>query len=114
VPRRAYTQALPGIPTIRLFEALACAIPLVCAPWDDVDGLFDAGRDYLVARDRTEAVELLKRVLDDRLLAASLAANGRRTILERHTCAHRVDELLGILRELEEPVEPRVREQTVP
>ena len=25
----------PGIPTIRVFEALACGIPLVCAPWDD-------------------------------------------------------------------------------
>jgi spore maturation protein CgeB len=35
IPRRPYTRALPGIPTIRPFEALACAIPLVSAPWDD-------------------------------------------------------------------------------
>lgn len=43
VPRRPYTQALPGIPTIRLFEALACGIPLIGAPWDDVEGLFTPG-----------------------------------------------------------------------
>ncbi len=29
VPRRFYVDALPGIPTIRVFEALACGIPLV-------------------------------------------------------------------------------------
>ena len=50
VPRRPYVQALPGIPTIRVFEALACGIPLVCSPWDDAEGLFTPGQDYLVAR----------------------------------------------------------------
>ena len=44
VPRRPYVEALPGIPTIRAFEALACGIPLVCAPWDDAEGLFTPGR----------------------------------------------------------------------
>jgi len=29
IPRRPYAAALPGIPTIRPFEALACGIPLV-------------------------------------------------------------------------------------
>ena len=38
VPRRPYVEALPGIPTIRVFEALACGIPLVCAPWHDDEG----------------------------------------------------------------------------
>ena len=51
VPRRFYVETLPGIPTIRVFEALACGIPLVCAPWDDAEGLFRPGQDYLVARD---------------------------------------------------------------
>ncbi len=32
IPRRPYVAALPGIPTIRVFEALACGIPLICAP----------------------------------------------------------------------------------
>ncbi|HKG44976.1 MAG TPA: glycosyltransferase [Gaiellaceae bacterium] len=101
VPRRPYARALPGIPTIRPFEALACAMPLVSAPWNDAEGLFAAGRDYLVARDGAEMRGQLERLLRDRGLSATLAANGRRTILGRHTCGHRVDELLAILRELE-------------
>ncbi len=51
VPRRPYATALPGIPTIRVFEALACGIPLVCAPWRDTEHLFSPGDDFLVARD---------------------------------------------------------------
>jgi spore maturation protein CgeB len=99
VPRRPYVEALPGIPTIRPFEALACGIPLVSAPWDDCEGLFRPG-DYLVARDGSEAEQRVRDVLRDPELARELARNGRRTILARHTCAHRVEELLGVLAEL--------------
>jgi spore maturation protein CgeB len=103
VPRRPYVRALPGIPTIRVFEALACGIPLVCAPWDDCEGLFEPGADYLVAPDGDAMRRRLRDVLHDRQLAAELARHGRRTILARHTCAHRVDELLAIHAELVPP-----------
>ena len=97
VPRRYYARQLPGIPTIRMFEALACGMPLVTAPWQDVEGLFRPGRDYLVAESGERMAALLRQVLDDRDLAASLARCGRETVLSRHTCAHRVAELLAIL-----------------
>ncbi|MDB4969000.1 MAG: hypothetical protein JWN44_4689 [Myxococcales bacterium] len=109
VPRRHYVTALPGIPTIRPFEALACAIPLVSAPWDDVERLFTPGEDYLVARDGAEMKRHLRAILADGAYAASLAAHGRRTILMRHTCAHRADELLAIARELGVEVAPSLR-----
>jgi spore maturation protein CgeB len=97
VPRRPYVQNLPGIPTIRVFEALACGIPLVSAPWSDAENLFRPGRDYLVARDGQEMVAYLRAVLSDRELAKSLATSGLETIRARHTCRHRVDELMEIL-----------------
>jgi spore maturation protein CgeB len=100
VPRRPYVEALPGIPTIRVFEALACGIPLVSAPWRDVEELFAPGRDFLVAADGAAMRRHLDAVLHDAALAGELAEHGRATILARHTCAHRVDELLAIHREL--------------
>jgi len=100
VPRRFYREQLPGIPTIRIFEALACRIPLVTAPWEDSEGLFAPGRDYLVARDGAQMRQHLRRLLDDPAFAAELAERGYRAVLRRHTCAHRVQELLGICREL--------------
>jgi spore maturation protein CgeB len=100
VPRRPYASALPGIPTIRVFEALACGIPLVSAPWSDDEGLFNPGEDYLVANDGAEMTQHVRSLLHDRSLANSLAAHGLATIRRRHTCAHRVDELMDINRQL--------------
>jgi spore maturation protein CgeB len=45
----------------------------------------------------------LRAVLHEPGLAKALAQHGRRTILARHTCAHRVDELLGIYAEIAPP-----------
>jgi spore maturation protein CgeB len=103
VPRRPYVEALPGIPTIRPFEALACGIPLVSAPWDDAEGLFTAGRDYLVARTGAEMKQQLRQVLEEPALSRELVANGLRTVLGRHTCAHRVNALLDLHAELQAP-----------
>jgi len=100
VPRRPYVEALPGIPTIRPFEALACGIPLVCSPWDDAEHLFTPGKDYLVARDGEEMKRHLRTVMNEPQVARELAERGRRTILARHTCGHRVDELMAVLGEL--------------
>jgi spore maturation protein CgeB len=100
IPRRYYADVLPGIPTIRVFEALACGIPLICAPWRDVEGLFSPGADYLVARDGAEMTAHMTTLAAEPGLRRELAARGRRTILARHTCEHRVDELMEICREL--------------
>jgi spore maturation protein CgeB len=98
VPRLPYTDDLPGIPTIRPFEALACGIPLVSAPWRDTENLFRAGRDFLMARNGLEMQRYLRNVLNDPDLAQSLSESGLETIRARHTCSHRVDELLAIYR----------------
>ncbi|MFB2606759.1 glycosyltransferase, partial [Rhizobium phaseoli] len=97
IPRRPYVEHLPGIPTIRVFEALACGIPLISAPWANVEHLFTPARDYLPVGNGEEMKKSLRAVLFDTDLAASLAAAGLATIKARHTCRHRVDELLEIL-----------------
>jgi spore maturation protein CgeB len=100
IPRRPYVSSLPGIPTIRVFEALACGIPLICAPWEDCEGLFNPGTDFLIARDGTDMKRCMTALLSDKGLGCELASSGRRAILNRHTCSHRVDELMEIYRGL--------------
>ncbi len=100
VPRGPYVAELPGIPTIRPFEAMACGIPLVSAPWDDVEGLFRPG-DYLTASTGAEMRRKLDLLVRDPEARAEIAGRGRETILARHTCRHRVDELLAALRGLD-------------
>jgi spore maturation protein CgeB len=100
VPRRFYVDALPGIPTIRVFEALACGIPLISAPWRDSEGLFRPGEDFLVARTGAEMEAYMRALAADRDLAASLVASGLETIRARHSCARRAEELIGFLARL--------------
>jgi hypothetical protein len=42
-------------------------------------------------------------LLSDCRLAGALSAHGRETILQRHTCGHRVDELLDIYHRIDSP-----------
>jgi spore maturation protein CgeB len=100
IPREYYVTHLPGVPTIRVFEALACGIPLICAPWEDTEGLFRPGKDFLIAENQQQMTDLLKAVLGQKDLASSLAKSGLETILQRHTCRHRAEELIGIYRQI--------------
>jgi spore maturation protein CgeB len=101
IPRRPYVSALPGIPTIRPFEALACGIPIVSAPWRDTDGLFRAGEDLLFAANGEEMANKLDLLLTQPSLAEAIARNGLETIRYNHTCGRRVDELFNILATLD-------------
>jgi spore maturation protein CgeB len=100
VPRRPYVEALPGIPTIRVFEALACGIPLVSCWWDDAEGLFAEGEDFLMVRTPDEMRTALRGLLAEPDRATALADHGRATVLARHTCTHRVNELLSVYEEV--------------
>jgi spore maturation protein CgeB len=108
VPRRPYARWLHGIPTIRPFEAMACGIPLVCGPWIDSEQLFSPGLDFLFADDGEQMTAHLARILEDTQFSDSLASSGLRTIRDRHSCRHRVDELLSIYNQLVER-RPRIR-----
>lgn len=96
VPRRFYVEALPGIPTIRVFEALGIGIPPVSAPWCDSEGLFTPGRDFLVAPDGPAMERHLRDLARDPGLRAELVEHGLRTIRARHACTHRAAELLAV------------------
>ena len=100
IPRRPYVKELPGIPTIRPFEALACGVPLICSPWHDTEHLFTPGSDFLIAHNGDEMKQLIYKVLNEPVFAEELAINGLATIKQTHTCGHRVDELLAIYAEL--------------
>ncbi len=99
VPRGPYARALPGIPTIRMFEAMACGIPIISAPWDDVEAMFPPS-SYLRAGNQTEMKDAMLALLSDRDFARCMTETGLRVIRERHTCRHRALELLCIVDEI--------------
>jgi spore maturation protein CgeB len=99
IPRRQYSTAMTGIPTIRVFEALACGIPLVAAPWSDSEHLFREG-DFCMVNDGDEMQAAIATLLADSNAATAQAQQGLETVRALHTCRHRAEELTSICEEL--------------
>jgi spore maturation protein CgeB len=98
IPRQQYATAMKGIPTIRVFEALACGIPLISAPWQDDECLFREG-DFLTVRNGAEMRRAMEYLLSDPEAAKAQALRGLETVLTHHTCRHRAQQLSTILEE---------------
>ena len=99
IPRRQYVEAMRGIPTIRVFEALSCAIPLLSAPWEDAEKLFKPG-DIRFVRSGPEMRAAIRHWMEDEGAAQEFALSGQDTVLDRHTCRHRAEQLSTILEDL--------------
>lgn len=99
IPRRHYAAAMLGIPTIRVFEALACGIPLISAPWQDTEHLFRPG-DLRFVANGAEMKSAIRDSLEDPAAAQAQAYRGRETVLAHHTCHHRALQLTSIFEEL--------------
>lgn len=99
VPRQQYSGAMKGIPTIRVFEALASGIPLVSAPWQDSEALFESG-DIAFVSNGEEMKDRIEYLLSHPQAAKEQAVRGLNTVLSRHTCTHRAAQLAGICEEV--------------
>jgi spore maturation protein CgeB len=99
IPRQQYLLAMTGIPTIRVFEALACGIPLISAPWEDTEELFREG-DFIFVKNGDEMKRAMEKLLNHESAANAQALRGLETILSRHTCRHRAEELTSICEEV--------------
>lgn len=104
LPRSPYANELAGIPTIRVFEALACGATLLCSPWQDSENLFRAGEDFLCLPDGHAMQVEITRLLNDDFARRQIGQSGLQTILHRHTTVHRAEQLTQIISELKKTV----------
>ncbi len=82
-------------PSVRLFEAAACATPIISDAWDGIDTILAPGRDVLIAPDHLAVLAALTGMSEgDR---RAMGASGQRRVLACHTAAHRAAELEGYL-----------------
>lgn len=83
-------------PSVRLFEAAACGVPVISDDWPGLETFFRPGREILVARDTDEVLAYLAEVPEDERRA--LAERGRERVLREHTSDQRAAELESYLR----------------
>jgi spore maturation protein CgeB len=94
---RADMVAAGYAPSVRLFEAAACATPIVSDWWEGLDTFFVPGEEILIARSSDEALGYLRSTPDDERLA--IGERARQRVLAEHTAAHRAEELVAYVAE---------------
>ena len=93
---RADMIAAGWSPSVRLFEAGACACPVVSDVWDGLPELFAPDREIVLAEAPGRVLETLARPAAER---DAVAAAFRARVLAEHTAAHRAAELETTLME---------------
>ncbi len=95
---RADMAAMGYCPSGRLFEAAACGTPLLSDSWEGLQHFFRPGEEILVANSTEDALYALD--LSDEELAR-IGRAGRERVLSEHTSAHRAEELLTLLEDIQ-------------
>ncbi|MBN6149434.1 glycosyltransferase [Xanthomonas sp. AmX2] len=88
---RADMVAAGWSPSVRLFEAAACATPIISDAWDGLEELFEPGKEILIARSAEQVVGWLRDMPEAQRQAIGQGA--RRRVLAEHTAAHRAQAL---------------------
>ncbi len=78
-------------PSVRLFEAGACACPVISDVWDGLDQLFVPDREIVLATGRDDVLDALHD--GDEASRDAMAAAARGRVLALHTAEHRAAEL---------------------
>lgn len=91
-------------PSVRLFEAAACGVPVISDYWEGLETFFVPGEEILISRSADDTLAYLRELPDEERRA--LGARARRRVLEAHTAARRAEELEGYLSEIRGQVSP--------
>ena len=78
-------------PSVRLFEAAACATPIISDVWDGLDQLLEPGREIVLARTTEDVIAALEELPPEQTQAIGRAARTR--VLQEHIARHRAEEL---------------------
>lgn len=84
---RADMRAAGWSPSVRLFEAAACGIPVISDPWPGLDELFSIDHEVLIANDTEDVLRYLRDISQQERRAIGARALAR--IRAGHTAAHR-------------------------
>jgi spore maturation protein CgeB len=85
-------------PSVRLFEAAACATPIISDYWNGLETFFTPGKEILVASTSSDVIAYLSEISEIQRVEIGLRARAK--ILAQHTSDHRVRELENHVAEL--------------
>ncbi|HEX2983257.1 MAG TPA: glycosyltransferase, partial [Ignavibacteriales bacterium] len=87
---RTDMKALGYSPSVRLFEAAACGVPIISDYWEGLDSIFEIGKDILVSNSVQNTLNILRNTEEEE--RKQIGENGMKRILAGHTSEKRAEE----------------------
>lgn len=78
-------------PSVRLFEAAACATPIISDYWEGLESFFDIGREILISRSSSQTIEYIRYIPEEERRLIGERARAR--VLARHTAIERARDI---------------------
>jgi spore maturation protein CgeB len=88
---RAQMRAAGWSPSVRLFEAAACGVPVISDRWDGLKEIFAPDVEILIAEDAADVVDFLTEVGEEE--AGAIGGRARARVLAEHTAERRCEQL---------------------
>lgn len=85
-------------PSVRLFEAAACGVPIISDYWDGLESFFEPGKEILVTHSAADTLHYLRELPE--AARHEIGQRARARVLMRHTAAERAGELERYAHEL--------------
>jgi spore maturation protein CgeB len=105
---RADMKAAGFSPSVRLFEAAACGVPVISDRWPGIESIFVPGKEIIVLDSAQQVTQVLRELPDER--RREIAAAARKRLLLEHTPDHRAKQLEGYYREV---IAPKPRQAAI-
>lgn len=88
-------------PSVRLFEAAACGVPIISDHWNGIESIFEPGTEILLARTSSEVLDYFIEITEEE--RKQIAEKARQQVLKRHTAKARAKELENYVMEVLQP-----------
>ena len=90
-------------PSVRLFEAAACGVPIISDYWDGIESIFEPGKEILIAKSASEVSEYFRNISEEE--SKTIGERARQKVLKSHTAKARAKELENYVKGVNQPSE---------
>lgn len=87
-------------PSVRLFEAAACGVPIISDYWEGIDSIFELNEEILIAGSSAEVLKYFSSIGEEQ--RKQIGEKARKKVLKHHTSAARAMELVNYVKQVKE------------
>ena len=88
-------------PSVRLFEAAACGVPIISDYWDGIGSIFEIEKEILIAKTSNEVLKYFETISEEK--RKEIGVNAKKKVLKYHTAKARAKELENYVKQVKTP-----------